>query len=373
MNKLFQEMIMESTIEFEKLRRNLFIESSEYHELMVEEAASSVDDEGFFTRIIEKIREIVKSVKDKLAALFKHEKIDNAVKTLEDAKKTNPQIMTTTITMVDYQKLQKLNDDTSKELTKEGVDVEEKMKKYRSQRNKILAASAVVTVTLGSALYMITKSKNEKIQELDTRQRETESKLNILKGRYIAIRKELANEKESNLKLSNENERLRERTLSGKTKVVAKQASERMKNASEKNAKDIANIKAAVSAQTEVLQNATTDTLHQVQDAVKTVINPDSSVLTKIKSVKDTVAQPAKSVKSVIDGSEKQKVLEKRLSEVKEKRDKYKRKIENAQKILKSDSASDEQKERAKEFLTKVPAYMERLKKEYGIIKSQMK
>ena len=66
------------------------------------------------------------------------------------------------------------------------------------------------------------------------------------------------------------------------------------------------------------------------------------------------------------------KVLEKRLSEVKEKRDKYKKKIENAQKILKSDSASNEQKERAKKFLTEVPSYMEKLKKEYGIIRSQM-
>lgn len=138
----------------------------EFHDIMTDlwlingtscytEAAEQAK-ENIFQRAIKKIKELFQKVKDKITEFLQSKKLKKVEKQLQE----NPELAKKTVKIPDYDKLHKLNLDTANRMTDKNCDPEKEMAKYKKQRNVILGAGALVTISLGTALVKLKKSKD---------------------------------------------------------------------------------------------------------------------------------------------------------------------------------------------------------------------
>ena len=150
--------------EFSKLNNDISLLSSHRIIDYYTESEEAVNNktESFFNKIITKIRQTIERVKQKIIEFFSAKETNDKISTVENAVKNDPKLANKKVKITDYEKLNTLNITVQADLSKtDDIDkIQEKMDRYRKQRNTILLNSSLVTISLGTALAFITKNKN---------------------------------------------------------------------------------------------------------------------------------------------------------------------------------------------------------------------
>lgn len=357
----FKTLDMEIDIMFsEMVLHNTFYANSE---LFTESSDEKV--ESFFDKFITRAKEIVDSIRNKISDIFNKKQTDDVIKKAETAIEANQKLGNTKVKIPDYDKLNKLNADVRKELDKTD-NPEAVMKKYRLQRNKLLAASAFITVSLSTALYMLTKNKNAKISELSAQNKIYETRITKLKRLCVKFRSDNKTLSAENSELKRKNELLKARGVN-KAAVMAKQTGEKIDAAtnSVKAGFDqtINTAKTKAKAETEVLTNASKDIVGSFKSALN-VLGGDASVIAKGGAVANSIGKTVSTVASIVSGDASANHKAETKESLKVKAKELKEKKARAQKIL-DGNFSPERKKNAEKFLSKVDDEIKKLHSQY--------
>ena len=161
-------------------------EYSKIDDYIVGEAGDSVMMEAggvgdFIESLIKKVKDLVKSVTDKIKGFLTTKKVSNEIDEMEELVKEN-NIRNEKIQITDYDKLNKLSKETKSKLkkAKSKDQVDSIMSGYRSKRKGILAAVAVTAITIGGALAFLKTNHNKKIDDLNKSVDQMEKDLNTM-------------------------------------------------------------------------------------------------------------------------------------------------------------------------------------------------
>lgn len=315
---------------------------------------SSSDSTSVFDKMIEKVKTVIKKVKSSITEFLTSKTVDKQLNDLKEKINEDPSLKNQTATMVDYDKLDKLNTSTLKELEKTD-DPEAVITKYRKQRNVILAASAAVTVTLGTALVMITKNKNKRINKLDDQLKQAESSLTKLKHRYVRVKNKAVLLSNENEKLNKKLELQKEKSPVGKSRVLASQTKDlvvdKVTTVRNNTSKGADNIKKTAQLEMEVLKNASTDVLSSVKDVVNVCTNASTGKVKKTMAVAKGVASTAKTASKLASGEIRSNTINEEREKLKGELTKMKVRIEKGVGMLNDPNASEEKKKKVKEML----------------------
>lgn len=123
----------------------------------------SEDSDGFFSKLkkavcdfVDKMITTIKNIFLKFSGSKAREKAEKAVKA--DSKLANKKVKAT-----DWKKVHVLNKDVQKKINnaKSKEEVDQIMRDYKAKRNKIIAATSAVTVTVGALLFFFTRGKSK--------------------------------------------------------------------------------------------------------------------------------------------------------------------------------------------------------------------
>ena len=158
----FEEALLENEILSLEVKKEISfyefaMESVFYFEASGQEVVNKIKKaiDTFF----EKIKDMIRAAKERITAIVTGEVFKKKTNNIENALKENPKLMNEKVKITDYDKLNKLNESAMQSVmnAKSNDEIERAMKKYKTQRNAILAATAVIGVTAGVAF---TKLKN---------------------------------------------------------------------------------------------------------------------------------------------------------------------------------------------------------------------
>lgn len=122
--------------------------------------------EGIFA----KIKKMIENTIEKIKAFFTKKQTEENTKKLQEAIKKDPSLKNKKVQVKDYEKIIKLNKATLKKL--ENVKTQEEADKivadYMKKKNAIIAAGAVVTVSVAGVLGFMLHGKNKLVKQLDS-------------------------------------------------------------------------------------------------------------------------------------------------------------------------------------------------------------
>ena len=350
------EACLETEIMCEKMNLELFLSDNifeDYYTESVQDIFQKAVD--FISGIIKRIKESFNKFKTKIAEIFTNKKLEDKINELEQAMKENPQLKDEKVSMPDYEQLEKLRNDIRSDIQKEmsrptnininpdkSYALEQKMKKYKKQRNKILAASAAVTITLGAALVYLKSSKDKIVDKMTKEHEET---INTLEERIKDCEDQAKNAKDAlgdqikinerlNDKVKKQGEEIKKnrniigglnhklneanaKTPAAKAKAKAGSALHTFNNDMDRASQKVNDAKAKVSNMTEqakasatILGDAFSDIMGQARDTVTAVGNA-SSLKDKKDEAKSGAKKVGKAINNVSSGGSKVSSLEK--------------------------------------------------------------
>ena len=122
--------------------------------------------EGIFA----KIKKMIENTIEKIKAFFTKKQTEENTKKLQEAIKKDPSLKNKKVQVKDYEKIIKLNKATLKKL--ENAKTQEEADKivadYMKKKNAIIAAGAVVTVSVAGVLGFMLHGKNKLVKQLDS-------------------------------------------------------------------------------------------------------------------------------------------------------------------------------------------------------------
>lgn len=121
----------------------------------------------FIGILLDKVSNIFKAAKDKIINMVNERRVKTTVSKYEELVKEHPELANEKITIPDNEKLVELGEETMQELGKPNCDVEKTIQKYKKQRNVLLGIGAGITVTLGTAIAIITCKDKKAINRLN--------------------------------------------------------------------------------------------------------------------------------------------------------------------------------------------------------------
>lgn len=328
---------------------------------------SENNEENKLKKITDRIKDIIRKIKEKIISLFRSKETTEQIKEIEQAGLSNDKVE-----MTDYNKIQDLQEKTMKEIDKshDQKDVNEVIEKYKKQRNKILKGAAVITVTLGAAITSLKLLSDKKIKGLQDKVDLAEMKYkdecekvsriskdnNKLKNKAIDLQKE-------NKKLKNKVDVMEQDTLKGKLQTKTKQINEDIQNKSENINRSMNIEKAKLNAKLSVISDAASDLAKNASE-VKNKLSQSKSLISKTSIVSNGIKEMGKSVKKAVNGetleknkNARKRELEAKISEINDKR-------KRAERIIKSSTAPKEKKDKASEYLNKTKDAIKRMKDE---------
>lgn len=371
----FDIMIKEAEIGFNEIQADLivspYMESSDFF-------FESEAEGNFFTRMIEKIGTLINNIKEKIISFFKKDTTEKTVKEIEDVAKENPAFLRTHVTMADYNALYDLSERTQKQLMNEKCDVEKTMKKYRKQRNIILAAGAAVTISLGAALVIVTKKKDEKISSLEKLYKSVKRKLQIKEQEYEDLKQDhigYKNKAEDKIKslnntVSKQNDTIEELKAKGikrtqlKVLHAVKQPIRNGQQAGKDLQKSIDQTKEQVVAIAECTKDMATDTANECSDAFK-VLTSNASIVKKAQAGMSVAANIASGTKNIVSGKAISDKKDERAKEISKKGYEIAAKIKKYDGVLNHPKASDERKQTAQERINTLDDRLKTLAEQY--------
>lgn len=129
----------------------------------------SGDSEGFFTKLKKAVCDFIDKIVTSIKGVFEKFSTGKTVKKAEENLQKNPKLKDEKTKVKDWKKVHVLNKETQKKIqnAKSKEEVDQIMKEYKSKRNKILAATAAVTVTVGGLLLFLKKGKSKTVSAME--------------------------------------------------------------------------------------------------------------------------------------------------------------------------------------------------------------
>ena len=138
--------------------------------------------EGIFA----KIKKMIENTIEKIKAFFTKKQTEENTKKLQEAIKKDPSLKNKKVQVKDYEKIIKLNKATLKKL--ENAKTQEEADKivadYMKKKNAIIAAGAVVSVSVAGVLGFMLHGKNKLVKQLDS---DLERANNLNKEHHVEI------------------------------------------------------------------------------------------------------------------------------------------------------------------------------------------
>lgn len=264
--------------------------------MFCEATEDPVEKEKFLDKLVERVSKLVNDCIKTINEFFQNHFTGNKKKELEDRIENDPSFKDKEFKVVDYEKMENLQETVCNEIEKAKTkeEVEEKMKKYRKQRNILLVASAAITVG-GAYLYnRMAKNKNAKIKKLKDQNEKFGTYINKYQDDIKNLRSENSNLTMKNKELT---EKLKAKNQARRTAVSFKYAVKgATKNIS--NNKDLVTKKASAIA--EVIGDTTKDAMNELNEVAAALVSPDKSTVSKVATV---TKAPAKLVSAVVNGA----------------------------------------------------------------------
>ena len=126
-------------------------------------------------------------MKAKLVEIFTGKKVEKAIDQLENLKEHDPNAMKERVNVMDGEALDKLALDHADQVvkSKNEAELEKEIKKYRTQRNRILAGAGIVLTVGGILTFLSNRKKNKQIKELEHGQRKILNAVEGLRDEYL--------------------------------------------------------------------------------------------------------------------------------------------------------------------------------------------
>ena len=129
----------------------------------------SGDSEEFFETLKKMVCDFIDKIVTSIIEVFEKFFTGKTVKKAEENLKKNPKLKDEKTKITDWKKVHVLNKETQKKVqnAKSKEEVDQIMREYKSKRNKILAATAAVTVTVGGLLLFLKKGKSKTVSVME--------------------------------------------------------------------------------------------------------------------------------------------------------------------------------------------------------------
>ena len=265
--------------------------------------------EGVFAKLRQKIEKMIDSAKEWFRNFHTKKVVNEVDATMEERFEENPELKEQKVEIRDDSELVALQQKTLDELERVRTEPELKMKmqKYKKQRNKILAATAVITVTLSAAVVFLHKKSQSTITQLDRQNKKLKAQVQDYEDALGAVNKKLTNVKKAAVKkirdLKDENESLKARTAAEKVRVKGKQTVRKVKTGSRELMEPVNSrvnlARGKTQAMTDVVKDTIGDTKSNITDLATTILNPKTSGVKKVGAVAKSVGSQAEILGSV--------------------------------------------------------------------------
>lgn len=265
--------------------------------------------EGVFAKLRQKIEKMIDSAKEWFRNFHTKKVVNGVDAAMEERFEENPELKEQKVEIRDDSELVALQQKTLDELERVRTEPELKMKmqKYKKQRNKILAATAVITVTLSAAVVLLHKKSQSTITQLDRQNKKLKAQVQDYEDELGAVNKKLTNVKKAAVKkireLKDENESLKARTPVEKVRVKGKQTVRKVKTGSRELMEPVNSrvnlARGKTQAMTDVVKDTIGDTKANITDLATTILNPKTSGVKKVGAIAKSVGSQAEILGSV--------------------------------------------------------------------------
>lgn len=157
---LFKEAEV-AEFQFESTVSNLQVEDTFFTE--------SEGSENFFTKLKDAVVNFINNIISTIKGIFQKFTSGKACAKAEKALVEDPSLKNKKVKGTDWKKVHVLNKSTQKKIAaaKSKEEVDRIMKDYKAKRNKILAATAAITLTVGAAFLFLKKGQNKTVQAME--------------------------------------------------------------------------------------------------------------------------------------------------------------------------------------------------------------
>lgn len=252
---------------------------------------------NFVDNIIEKIKKFFSNAKDAITNFFTRKNIDDKLDKIETAIKENPELGKQQISIPNYDDMHELYKKTISDLEGKVEDTEKTMAKYRNQRNTIMKAGAVTTVTLAAGIGIVRHIGKKKQKELEFKNKELQAQCMKDKKEIEELEQEVADQRMENTKKAEQIESQKRiirdqqtdiQTLQTRSPIrkFAYRTTKALDHVSDKKkdtAAVVAEKKAALAARAEVARDITVSTGTEIKDTVMAVISHPLRAVSTVK------------------------------------------------------------------------------------------
>lgn len=293
----FEIMELENDILYESIHLDI-LKSSIMEDIYIENGESTKKKiKNFVDNIIEKIKTFFSNAKNAIENFFTRKNIDDKLDKIETAIKENPELGKQKISVPNYDDIHKLYKKTISDLEGKVEDAEKTMEKYRKQRNTIMKAGAVTTITLAAGIGIVRHIGKKKQEELEFNNKELQMQCIKDKEEIENLEQEIADQRMENSKKVEQIESQKRTIRDQKTdiqmlqtrspvKKFAYRTSKALDHVSDKKKDTTAVIeekKATLAARAEVARDITVSTGAEIKDTAMAVISHPFKAVSTVK------------------------------------------------------------------------------------------
>ena len=298
---------------------------------------------SFLDKMIEKIKSVTNSIVTWIQEFYQKHFTKKVETELEEKMKKDPSFKNKKIRVRDNDKIAEIQTATVNAIQecKRIDEVEATMKKYRKQRNVLIAATTAVTITATAGLAWLRKSKDKKINEIAKTNKTLLNSVKKLQNNLSETEQRATSEREKyTSKIKEQNEIIKGKNrqihyLAAKAKGDDKKARAIKRKGTEANinkavadtgtkikdsvskSKDAVLEKAKITAVAEVFTNMSSDVKSGVSEIYDAVRSTDKSALQKATSVahgvNSLVNAPSNATNRKYQAAKKDESLKKKL------------------------------------------------------------
>ena len=293
----FEIMTLENDILYESIHLDI-LKSSIMEDIYIENGESTKKKiKSFVNNIIEKIKTFFSNAKNAIVNFFTRKNIDDKLDKIETAIKENPELGKQQISIPNYDDMHELYKKTISDLEGKIEDTEKTMKKYRKQRNTIMKAGAVTTVTLAAGIGIVRHIGKKKQEELEFNNKELQKQCKKDKEEIETLEQEIADQRMENSKKAEQIESQKRIIRDQKTDIQALQTRSPVKKFAYRTSKAldhvsdkkkdaaavIAEKRTALAARAEVARDITVSTGTEIKNTAMAVISHPLKVVSTVK------------------------------------------------------------------------------------------
>lgn len=321
--------------------------------------ASAPVQESFFRKILDGVEKLYQTIRQWLSDFFNRKATDNKINEIETIFKNNPSLKSEKVKVHNYKQMDEVRSITLRKIdeARSVEEVNKQMKKYKRQRNKILAVGAVITVTAGAVFYNFLKQKNNAIQDLQKSNKKLQERVNsyrsALQKQASVSNKKIKKRDDVILSQKQEIEMLKAKSAAQRTKVRIKNAGFKYHNTVNnkvvdpiRSASDVATAK--VSATVGIIKDGMNDIRSDTVETSKVLLDPKKGVIKKAGATVSLLGKNVRTVGKTTSQLASPKESSKRMSNATlDQIEKMQRVVRNASKVLKDKNATRDRKIRA--------------------------